>query len=386
MSLSHQDAVQGRGIVAKGMVRREVGGDARSASGAGGARLGCAGSGRAVFHIRPGPAGGGSAESYGKPAIESRGRPSPMCNIPAAGPRVSRPARHRSARRRVSGFDPRKTYPQARPRPSGRGRGNQHHAKGLTLEERTERGRGDAVEESKAPPRDGDAREDDGHAKGPDLADAAGATSVVDPGSRSSDQSPDRLLIQHLVSWGAVRMRRAAPRHHSSPDPHVSAAHRGPAALGTCGAQKQRSEVVGERRPVGGTAPCPPPAAQSGTTAMTTLGMVRMRRWTSRMCRRLARAALMRARASATSAVWSWPDVAVAVCRWWTPVAAHRALFPGRVDPCPPGCRCAPGSPPGSRPATTATTGAGTAGRAPRPRPSRRQPWTLDHSADFADS
>ena len=182
-----------------------------------------------------------------------------------------------------------------RPRPSGRGRGNQHHAKGLTLEERTERGRGDAVEESEAPPRDGDAREDDGHAKGPDLADAAGAASVVDPGSRSSDQSPDRLLIQHLVSWGAVRMRRAAPRHHSSPDPHVSAAHRGPAALGTCGTQKQRSEVVGERRPVGGTAPCPPPAAQSGTTAMTTLGMVRMRRWTSRMCRRLARAALMRA-------------------------------------------------------------------------------------------
>ena len=236
------------------MVRREVGGDARSASGAGGARLGCAGSGRAVLHIRPGPAGGGSAESYGKPAIESRGRPSPMCNIPAAGPRVSRPARHRSARRRVSGFDPRKTYPQARPRPSGRGRGNQHHAKGLTLEERTERGRGDAVEESEAPPRDGDAREDDGHAKGPDLADAAGAASVVDPGSRSSDQSPDRLLIQHLVSWGAVRMRRAAPRHHSSPDPHVSAAHRGPAALGTCGAQKQRSEVVGERRPVGGAA------------------------------------------------------------------------------------------------------------------------------------
>ena len=294
------------------MVRREVGGDARSASGAGGARLGCAGSGRAVLHIRPGPAGGGSAESYGKPAIESRGRPSPMCNIPAAGPRVSRPARHRSARRRVSGFDPKKTYPQARPRPSGRGRGNQHHAKGLTLEERTERGRGDAVEESEAPPRDGDAREDDGHAKGPDLADAAGAASVVDPGSRSSDQSPDRLLIQHLVSWGAVRMRRAAPRHHSSPDPHVSAAHRGPAALGTCGAQKQRSEVVGERRPVGGTAPCPPPAAQSGTTAMTTLGMVRMRRWTSRMCRRLARAALMRARASATSAVWSWPDAAVA--------------------------------------------------------------------------
>ena len=49
-------------------------------------------------------------------------------------------------------------------------------------------------------------------------------------------------------------MRRAAPRHHSSPDPHVSAAHRGPAALGTCGAQKQRSEVVGERRPVGGAA------------------------------------------------------------------------------------------------------------------------------------
>ena len=193
-------------------------------------------------------------------------------------------------------------------------------------------------------------------------------------------------MIQHLVSWGAVRMRRAAPRHHSSPDPHVSAAHRGPAALGTCGAQKQRSEVVGERRPVGGTAPCPPPAAQSGTTAMTTLGMVRMRRWTSRMCRRLARAALMRARASATSAVWSWPDVAVAVCRWWTPVAAHRALFPGRVDPCPPGCRCAPGSPPGSRPAITATTGAGTAGRAPCPRPSRRQPRTLDHSADFADS
>ena len=73
-------------------------------------------------------------------------------------------------------------------------------------------------------------------------------------------------------------MRRAAPPHHSSPDPHVSAAHRGPAALGTCGTQKQRSEVVGERRPVGGTAPCPPPAAQSGTTAMTTLGMVRMRR------------------------------------------------------------------------------------------------------------
>ena len=185
-----------------------------------------------------------------------------MCNIPAAGPRVSRPARHRSARRRVSGFDPKKTYPQARPRPSGSGRGNQHHAKGLTLKERTERGRGDAVEESEAPPRDGDAREDDGHAKGPDLADAAGAASVVDPGSRSSDQSPDRLLIQHLVSWGAVRMRRAAPHHHSSPDPHVSAAHRGPAALGTCGAQKQRSEVVGERRPVGGTAPCPPPAAR----------------------------------------------------------------------------------------------------------------------------
>ena len=211
-----------------------------------------------------------------------------------------------------SGFDPKKAYPRARPRPSGSGRGNQHHAKGLTPEERTERGRGDAVEESEAPPRDGDAREDDGHAKGPDLADAAGAASVVDPGSRSSDQSPDRLLIQHLVSWGAVRMRRAAPRHHSSPDPHVSAAHRGPAALGTCGAQKQRSEVVGERRPVGGTAPCPPPAAQSGTTAMTTLGMVRMRRWTSRMCRRLARAALMRARASATSAVWSWPDAAVA--------------------------------------------------------------------------
>ena len=232
----------------------------------------------AMPEVRPGRAGPGldvrgrvgrcctfdrgrlAAESYGKPAIESRGRPSPMCNIPAAGPRVSRPARHRSARRRVSGFDPKKTYPQARPRPSGRGRGNQHHAKGLTLEERTERGRGDTVEESEAPPRDGDAREDDGHAKGPDLADAAGAASVVDPGSHSSDQSPDRLLIQHLVSWGAVRMRRAAPRHHSSPDPHVSAAHLGPAALGTCGTQKQRSEVVGERRPVGGTAPCPPPS------------------------------------------------------------------------------------------------------------------------------
>ena len=46
----------------------------------------------------------------------------------------------------------------------------------------------------------------------------------------------------------------------------------------------------------------PPPAAQPGTAAMTTLGMVRMRRWTSRMCRRPARAASMRARAAATSA------------------------------------------------------------------------------------
>ena len=101
-----------------------------------------------------------------------------------------------------SGFDPKKAYPRARPRPSGSGRGNQHHAKGLTPEERTERGRGDAVEESEAPPRDGDAREDDGHAKGPDLADAAGAASVVDPGSRSSDQGPDRLLIQHLGFLG----------------------------------------------------------------------------------------------------------------------------------------------------------------------------------------
>ncbi len=181
------------------MVRREVGGDARSASGAGGARLGCAGSGRAVLHIRPGPAGGGSAESYGKPAIESRGRPSPMCNTPPPQPAREDPGPPAGE---FSGFDPKKAYPRARPRPSGSGRGNQHHAKGLTPEERTERGRGDAVEESEAPPRDGDAREDDGHAKGPDLADAAGAASVVDPGSRSSDQGPDRLLIQHLGFLG----------------------------------------------------------------------------------------------------------------------------------------------------------------------------------------
>ena len=43
----------------------------------------------------------------------------------------------------------------ARPRPPGVGRGNHHHAKGLTPEERTERGRGDAVEESEAPPQGG---------------------------------------------------------------------------------------------------------------------------------------------------------------------------------------------------------------------------------------
>ena len=31
---------------------------------------------------------------------------------------------------------------------------------------------------------------------------------------------------------------------------------------------------------------CPPPAAQPLTTAMTTFGIVRIKRWTSRMCRR----------------------------------------------------------------------------------------------------
>ena len=96
MSLSHQDAVQGRGIGAEGMVRREVGGDARSASGASGAgampevRPGRAGPGRcqkcvrgergqtwmcgvgpgrAVLHIRAGPAGGGLAESCGNALV-----------------------------------------------------------------------------------------------------------------------------------------------------------------------------------------------------------------------------------------------------------------------------------------------------------------------------
>ena len=113
-----------------------------------------------------------------------------------------RSARHRSVRRGVLRFRSEEGVSPARPRPSGGGRGNQHHAKGLTPEERTERGRGDAVEEPEAPPRDGDAREDEGHAKGPD-PDAAGAASVVDPGSRSSDQSPDRLLIQHLGSLGS---------------------------------------------------------------------------------------------------------------------------------------------------------------------------------------
>ena len=164
MSLSHQDVVQGRGIGAEGMVRREVGGDARSASGASRAgampkvRPGRAGPGRcqkcvrgergqtwmcgvgpgrAVLHIRAGPAGGGlaescgnapalnavealpcaersplhmgasplrtdilgqTAESCGKPAIESRGCPSPMCNTPAAGPRGPRLARQRPRR------------------------------------------------------------------------------------------------------------------------------------------------------------------------------------------------------------------------------------------------------------------------------------------------
>ena len=114
-----------------------------------------------------------------------------------------RSARHRSVRRGVLRFRSEEGVFPARPRPSGGGRGNQHHAKGLTPEERTERVRGDAVEEPEAPPRDGDAREDEGHAKGPDLADAAGAASVVDPGSRSSDQSPDRLLIQHLGFLGS---------------------------------------------------------------------------------------------------------------------------------------------------------------------------------------
>ena len=164
MSLSHQDVVQGRGIGAEGMVRREVGGDARSASGASGAgampevRPGRAGPGRcqkcvrgergqtwmcgvgpgrAVLHIRAGPAGGGLAESCGnalalnaveilpcaegpalhmgaralktdilvrtpesrgKPRIDPRGgRPSPMCNtIARPGKNPIRPggARH----------------------------------------------------------------------------------------------------------------------------------------------------------------------------------------------------------------------------------------------------------------------------------------------------
>ena len=139
MSLSHQDAVQGRGIGAEGMVRREVGGDARSASGASGARLGCAGSGRAgrcctferdrlaadwrnheenapalnavealpcaersPLHMGASPLRtdilGRTAESCGKPVIESRGCPSPMCNTPAAGPRGPRLARQRPRR------------------------------------------------------------------------------------------------------------------------------------------------------------------------------------------------------------------------------------------------------------------------------------------------
>ena len=60
MSLSHQDAVQGRGIGAEGMVRREVGGDARSASGA--SRAG------AMPKVRPGRAG---------PDLDVRGRAGP---------------------------------------------------------------------------------------------------------------------------------------------------------------------------------------------------------------------------------------------------------------------------------------------------------------------
>ena len=151
MSLSHQDVVQGRGIGAEGMVRREVGGDAKSASGA--SRAG------AMPEVRPGRAGpdldvrgragpggvahssgtgwrriggimrkrpalnavealpcaersplhmgasplrtdilGRTAESCGKPVIESRGCPSPMCNTPAAGPRGPRLARQRPRR------------------------------------------------------------------------------------------------------------------------------------------------------------------------------------------------------------------------------------------------------------------------------------------------